>query len=176
MNVGVVPTIAAFGVTNTLNTLVEVAPEVVKGVGFVQVITELDVLQVQPFDVNVGVVVIPKGKVTVAVVVPVVAAVPILLIVTGILLGTPTANAPTGCPIAVVKSGAAAAVTGVVGVIGGAVLSAVTVSPGTGVVAAVNGLGEVPTVLAAGVTGIFKITVFVGAVLLIGPGVEHVTI
>ena len=90
------------------------------------------------------------------------------------LLGLPATSGVVGCPIVVTIFGTPA--TGVVGVIGGAVLSAVEVSPGTGVVAAVNGLGEVPTVLAAGVTGIFKTTVFVGAVLLIGPGVEHVTI
>ena len=117
LKVGVVPTIAAFGVTGTLNVLAAVAPVVVKAVELVQVTTELDVLQFQPFDVNVGVVVIPKGKVIVVVVIPVVAAVPIFEMVTGILLRTPTANVPTGCPIADVKSGAAPAETGIVGVI-----------------------------------------------------------
>ena len=117
LKVGIVPTIAAFGVAGTLNVLADVAPVVVKDVGLVQVTIELDVLQVQPFDVNVGVVVIPNGKVITAVVVPVVAAEPMLVIVTGILLGTPTANGAIGCPIALFKSGAGAADTGVVGVI-----------------------------------------------------------
>ena len=177
LKVGVVPTIAAFGVTGTLNVLVAVAPVVVKDVGVVQVTTELDVLQVQPFDVNVGVVVIPKGKVIVAVVVPVVAAVPIFEIVTGILLGTPTANGAIGCPIADVKSGAVMPTTGVVGVIGVAGLFGVALVGSFGTTGvAVNGPGAVPTVLVAGVTGIFNTAVLFGAVLLIGPGVEHVTV
>ena len=41
---------------------------------------------------------------------------------------------------------------------------------------AVNGPGAVPTVLVAGVTGTFNTTVLFGAVLLIGPGVEQVTV
>ena len=40
-----------------------------------------------------------------------------LVIVTGILFGTPTANGAIGCPIALFKSGAGPADTAVVGVI-----------------------------------------------------------
>ena len=101
-------------------------------------------------------------------------AVPELVNVTGTLLGEPATNGVAGCPTLTAISGVP--LTAIVGVIGVAVLSAVEVSPATGVVIAVNGVGEVPTVLGEGVTGIVKTAVFDGAVLLIGPGVEQVTV
>ena len=51
----------------------------------------------------------------------------------------------------------------------------VTVSPGV-VGDAVNGVGVVPTVLAAGVTGTFITAVLFGTTLLIGPGLVQVTV
>ena len=51
----------------------------------------------------------------------------------------------------------------------------VTVSPGV-VGDAVNGVGDVPTVLAAGVTGTFITAVLFGETLLIGPGFVQVTV
>ena len=172
------PTVLAAGVIGKLNIVVLLGETLLNGPAVVQVTVCPLVLQVVPATgLNVpGVVLKPVGKVIVLVIGPASGAVPEFVNVTGTLLGEPATNGVNGCPMLTETFGAGAADTAIVGVIGDAVLSAVTVSPGTGVVAAVNGLGEVPTVLAAGVTGIFKTTVFVGAVLLIGPGVEHVTI
>ena len=171
------PTVLAAGVIGKLNVVVLLGETLLKGPAVMQVIVCPLVVQVVPATgVNVAGALKPVGNVIVLVIAPASGAVPEFVNVTGTLLGEPATNGVNGCPMLTETFGAGAATTGVVGVIGGAVLSAVTVSPGTGVVAAVNGLGEVPTVLAAGVTGIFKTTVFVGAVLLIGPGVEHVTI
>ena len=50
---------------------------------------------------------VPVGKVNVVAIGPVAGPEPILVIVTGTLLGCPAVNGVVGCPMVVVKSGAA---------------------------------------------------------------------
>ena len=118
---------------------------------------------------------VPVGIVNVVAIGPVAGAVPLLVIVTGMLLGCPAVKGVAGCPILVVKSGTPT--TAVVGVIGVAGLFPVLPAGSFGAdVVAVNGPGVVPTVLDAGVTGTLMTAVLLGAVLLIGPGVLQVTV
>ena len=173
--VGDVPTVLAAGVTGTLITLVLLGATLLIEPGLVQVTVCPTVVQVLLLLVNVAGALIPVGKVIVVVIMPVVGEVPIFVTVTGTILGVPTTNGVNGCPIVVTKSGAGVAATGVVGVIGVAALFPVTVSPGV-VGDAVNGVGVVPTVLAAGVTGTFITAVLFGTTLLIGPGLVQVTV
>jgi hypothetical protein len=134
VNCGVVPIAVFVGVTGTLNA--ELVPLFI-GPAFVQVTFCPAVVQLHPLLVkgaDGGV--IPVGIVSVVEIEPVVAALPILLTVTGILEVTPAVSVGIE-PTVVVMSGAGAAVTGVLAVALPALLF-VTVSPETGDVVAVN--------------------------------------
>ena len=102
LNVGVVPTIVALGVTGTLNVLL---PPAAIGPAFVQVTEGVLVAHVQPLLVKLVGAVTPVGKVMVVVIGLVVAPVPIFATVIGKLLACPATKTGLGCPIVVVKSG-----------------------------------------------------------------------
>jgi hypothetical protein len=149
--VGVVPMVAALGVTGTLKLLD--APLLI-GPELVQPTIVTVVLQLQPLLTNDAGAVKPVGKVMVVVIWPIDGADPMLLTVTGILLVAPAVRVGVGWPMAVVKS--AAPTTGLVICVGLAVLLAVTASLATGAVLALN-IGFVPKILALGVTGTSKV-------------------
>ena len=87
---------------------------------------------------------------------PLAVAVPTLETVTGNELNAPDTNAGLGCPTAVTTSGAGAAPTGVVAVIGAAALFVVELSPTIGSTEPVT-VGFEPIVVAFGVTGTLNI-------------------
>jgi hypothetical protein len=167
LKTGEVPTVDGPGTTGTLMTLS--LPAVI-GPALTQVTVWPLVVQVLPFDEKLAGAETPAGNVTVVVTGPA-AAEPVLLTVTGKVLVTPSLREGVGWPIVVERSGAAAAVTGELGVSGAAALSVVSTSPGVVVVALKT--GEVPTVDGPGTTGTLM-TLSLPAV--IGPALTQVTV
>ncbi len=111
------PTVLADGVTGIFITAVLLGETLLKGPGVLQVTTKARVEQELPLLKKVSGAVVPVGKVSVVTIGPVAGAVPIFVIVTGILLDTPTVKGVVGCPIVVVKSGAATTTEGQAAVI-----------------------------------------------------------
>jgi hypothetical protein len=174
LNGGFVPTVLAKGVTGILITAVLLGDKLLIGPGVEQVTVCPEVVQELPLLKKLAGAVVPVGKVNVVVIGPVAGAEPTFVIVTGILLGSPTVSGVVGWPILVIKSGTPA--IGVEGVIGLAPLLPVLATGSLGAEVVALNCGLVPADEGNGVTGTLMTDVFVGAVLLIGPGVEHVTV
>jgi hypothetical protein len=172
--IGALFTLTALGVTDKLNVFVLLPATLLKGPVVVQVITCPTVVQEVPtIGLNVPDVVLnPAGNVIVEVILPVSGAVPELVIVTGTKLAVPTTNGVKGCPSAIITFGAGVGATGTLGVIEEPLLPWLATGS-LGVVVVTVVWGEVLSVDALGVTGIFKTIVLLPATLLNGVGVKQ---
>jgi hypothetical protein len=176
LNVGVVPAVAAEGVTGTLIVIVLLGAVLLNGPGVLQVTVWPEVVQLLPPLVKVAGADVPAGNVMVVVIGPVAGPEPMLVVVTGTLLTCPTINGVAGWPTVVTKSGAGAFCTGVLGVIGVALLLPVLLAGSFGADEPPLNAGVVPAVAAEGVTGTLITMALLPAVLLNGPGVKQVTV
>jgi hypothetical protein len=169
---GVVPTVAGLGVTGISKIVVLFPTTLLKGPGVVHVTTCKEVVQVEPLVVKgpAGALVF-AGKLIVVVITPASGAEPILVSVTGILLGLLSTKSGEGCPILEIILGEPATVG--LGVIGKAALSVWFPAGSFGELTVALTGGAVPTTLAVGVTGTLKV---VGALIANGPGFVQVTI
>jgi hypothetical protein len=167
-NFGVVLAAVAPGVTGIVNDFV--LPDA-NGLALTQVTVAAVELQPQPLLTKLVGAVKPSGKSNTTVITPVLAAVPTLSIVIIILLASPCAICVVIGSRLIAISGAGALCTGLLGVIGLAALLLVATSPLAGLVLALNS-GDVPMVLAFGVTGILNVLL---AAVLIGLVVLQIT-
>jgi hypothetical protein len=174
LKVGVVPATEAEGVTGTLIVMALLGAVLLNGPGVLQVTVCPEVVQLLPPLVKVAGADVPVGNVMVVVIGPVAGPDPTFVVVIGILLTCPTVSGVAGWPIVVVKSGTPA--TGVLGVVGVALLLLVLATGSSGVDEPPLNVGVVPATEAEGVTGTLIVIALFGATLLNGPGVLQVTV
>jgi hypothetical protein len=96
LNVGVVPAVAADGVTGTLITIALLPAVLLNGPGVLQVTVWPEVVQLLPPLVKVAGADVPAGNVMVVVIGPVAGPEPTFVVVTGTLLTCPTVSGVVG--------------------------------------------------------------------------------